>query len=107
MRRRRFLLRIRIVAAVWLRWGIQDVQGFSDTQPTPLRPGRRRLPASRAAGTAKGLAKASHALGPAGSLYDELYFQYRQRMGSSPVSSLDQLRRFHRLTSSSIMPAIG
>ena len=40
------------------------------------------------------LAKASHALGPVGSLYDELYFQYCQRLGSSPASSLDQLRRF-------------
>lgn len=40
------------------------------------------------------LAKASHALGPVGPVYDELYFQYCQRMGSSPALSLDQLRRF-------------
>jgi arylsulfatase A-like enzyme len=40
------------------------------------------------------LAKASHALGPVGSFYDELYFQYCQRLGSSPALSLDQLRRF-------------
>ena len=40
------------------------------------------------------LAKASHALGPVGSIYDELYFQYCQRLGSSPAVSLDQLRRF-------------
>jgi arylsulfatase A-like enzyme len=40
------------------------------------------------------LAKASHALGPVGSLYDELYFQYCQRLGSSPALSFDQLRRF-------------
>jgi arylsulfatase A-like enzyme len=40
------------------------------------------------------LAKASHALGPLGSIYDELYFQYCQRLGSSPQLSLDQLRRF-------------
>ena len=33
------------------------------------------------------LAKASHALGPVGSLYDELYFQYCQRLGSSPAVS--------------------
>jgi arylsulfatase A-like enzyme len=39
------------------------------------------------------LASASHALG-VGSLYDELYFQYCQRFGSSPALSLDQLRRF-------------
>ncbi len=40
------------------------------------------------------LAKASHALGPLGSFYDELYFRYCQRVGSSPGLSLDQLRRF-------------
>jgi arylsulfatase A-like enzyme len=40
------------------------------------------------------LAKVSHALGPVGSLYDELYFQYCQRLGSAPALSLDQLRRF-------------
>jgi arylsulfatase A-like enzyme len=40
------------------------------------------------------LAKASHALGPVGPLYDELYFQYCQRLGPSPALSFDQLRRF-------------
>ena len=40
------------------------------------------------------LAGASHALGPVGSFYDEVYFQYCQRLGSPGVSSLDQLRRF-------------
>ncbi len=40
------------------------------------------------------LAKVSHALGPVGSLYDELYFQYCQHLGPAPALSLDQLRRF-------------
>jgi arylsulfatase A-like enzyme len=40
------------------------------------------------------LAAVSHALGPVGTLYDELYFQYCQRMASLPVTSFDQLRRF-------------
>lgn len=40
------------------------------------------------------LAKASHALGPAGWLYDELYFQYCQRLASSSAPSLDKMRRF-------------
>jgi arylsulfatase A-like enzyme len=40
------------------------------------------------------LAKASHALGPVGPIYDEIYFQYCQRLGSLPAVSLDQLRRF-------------
>ena len=40
------------------------------------------------------LAKASHAFGPVGSLYDELYFQYCQRLASSEKLTLGQLRRF-------------
>lgn len=42
----------------------------------------------------RSLAKASHALSPVGRLYDDLYFQYCQRLVSSPALSLDQLRRF-------------
>jgi arylsulfatase A-like enzyme len=34
------------------------------------------------------------ALGPLGSVYDELYFQYCQRLASPPENSLDALRRF-------------
>jgi len=40
------------------------------------------------------LARISHALGPVGSLYGELYFQYCQRLAASSRLSLDQLRRF-------------
>ncbi len=40
------------------------------------------------------LAKISHQMGPVGSLYDELYFQYCQRFAGLPPLSLDQLRRF-------------
>jgi arylsulfatase A-like enzyme len=40
------------------------------------------------------LAKVSRALGRVGLLYGELYFQYCQRLASSPALSLDQLRRF-------------
>ncbi len=40
------------------------------------------------------LAKACHNLGLVGSLYDEVYFQYCQRLASSPAQSLDMLRRF-------------
>jgi len=40
------------------------------------------------------LTRFSHALGPVGTLYDELYFQYCQRIGSSPSPSLDELLRF-------------
>ena len=40
------------------------------------------------------LAKVSRALGPLGSLYGELYFQYCQRLAASSPLALDQLRRF-------------
>jgi arylsulfatase A-like enzyme len=36
----------------------------------------------------------AHASGPLRSVYDELYFQYCQRIASAPAESLDQLRRF-------------
>jgi arylsulfatase A-like enzyme len=42
----------------------------------------------------RALAAACHKLGPAGSLYDELYFQYCQRIAMPPARSLDSLRRF-------------
>jgi arylsulfatase A-like enzyme len=38
--------------------------------------------------------KMRSAIGPLGSIYDELYFQYCQRMASASPDSLDALRRF-------------
>jgi arylsulfatase A-like enzyme len=40
------------------------------------------------------LRAASHKLGPAGALYDEIYFQYCQRLASSAAKSFDSLRSF-------------
>jgi len=40
------------------------------------------------------LADLCHKLGPAGSIYDELYFQYCQRLSANPDTTLDTLRRF-------------
>ena len=40
------------------------------------------------------LAELCHKLGPAGPLYDELYFQYCQRLAASRAQSLDVMRRF-------------
>ncbi|HEX4423911.1 MAG TPA: sulfatase-like hydrolase/transferase [Terriglobales bacterium] len=40
------------------------------------------------------LATASHKLSPVGSLYDEIYFQYCQRLASPPAESFDALRAF-------------
>ncbi len=58
--------------------------GVSDSEKNTRAPSRwnRRL------------TKVSHAMGPVGALYDELYFQYCQRLASAPAPSLDQLRRF-------------
>jgi arylsulfatase A-like enzyme len=36
----------------------------------------------------------AHQLGPVGSIYDELYFQYCQRWATPPAGSLEELRRF-------------
>lgn len=40
------------------------------------------------------LSKACHAVPELGKAYDELYFQYCQRIGSEPCADLDSLRRF-------------
>jgi arylsulfatase A-like enzyme len=40
------------------------------------------------------LATAFHRVGPIGSLYDEIYFQYCQRLASPPAKSFDALRSF-------------
>ena len=42
----------------------------------------------------RALARTSRRLGPLSTVYDELYFQYCQRMGTAPAESLDSLRRF-------------
>jgi arylsulfatase A-like enzyme len=36
----------------------------------------------------------AHRLGPTGAVYDELYFQYCQRLGAPAMNSFDALRRF-------------
>jgi arylsulfatase A-like enzyme len=41
----------------------------------------------------RGLSRISHTFGPAGAVYDEFYFQYRQRV-TPAGTSLDALRRF-------------
>ena len=75
--------------------GFNVFKDFLDTEASPLSGDsdgdkNARIPSR----WNQGLAKVSHALGPVGSLYDALYFQYCQRLGSAPALSLDQLRRF-------------
>jgi arylsulfatase A-like enzyme len=74
--------------------GFRVFNDFLDTEATPLAPGADGEDARFASRWNRRLAKTSHALGPVGSIYDELYFQYCLRLGSPPVSSFDQLRRF-------------
>jgi arylsulfatase A-like enzyme len=42
----------------------------------------------------RALAAASHKLGPLGSLYDDIYFQYCQRLANPPAESFEALRSF-------------
>jgi arylsulfatase A-like enzyme len=76
--------------------GFRVFKDFLDSgaDPPAVTPGSDGENARVASRWNRRLAKASHALGPVGSFYDELYFQYCQRLGSPSVSSLDQLRRF-------------
>ncbi len=61
--------------------------------PDDVAPAENRT-ADLPRGLNRGLAEISHKLGPLGPLYDELYFQYCQRLAAPPVKSLDALRRF-------------
>lgn len=63
-----------------------------DTTPVTGKPDGRNAGALRRWN--QRLAKVSRVLGPVGPLYDELYFQYCQRVASWPAPSLNQLRRF-------------
>ncbi len=76
--------------------GFRVFKDFLDTEADPLAatPRSDGENARFASRWNRRLAKASHALGPVGSFYDELYFQYCQRLGSPSVPSLDLLRRF-------------
>jgi len=75
--------------------GFSVFKDFLDSESAPVTEisdrGRDATPLNR---WNRRLAKVSHALGPVGMLYDELYFQYCQRLASAPALSLDQLRRF-------------
>jgi arylsulfatase A-like enzyme len=75
--------------------GFNVFKDFLDSEAGPLsEESGAEQHASVASRWNQRLAKASHALGPVGSVYDELYFNYCQRLGSSPALSLDQMRRF-------------
>jgi arylsulfatase len=63
-----------------------EVDGSSNLSPSNGHPLRSRLN--------EYLAKTCHNLGPIGSIYDDLYFEYCQRTAGSDGVSFDSLRRF-------------
>jgi arylsulfatase A-like enzyme len=75
--------------------GFESFESFLDAEssPVPDDAGESTILRRRSHWNLR-LAKACHGLGPLGPLYDELYFQYRQRLAVPPIPSLDVLRRF-------------
>ena len=76
--------------------GFDTFRDFLDAPPAPLSDG---MPAANGGGgwasrLNRKLQDIRQTLGPLGSVYDELYFQYCQRIASQPPDSLDALRRF-------------
>jgi arylsulfatase A-like enzyme len=70
-------------------------QDYLGTDLAPLPDGASVMPnGGRFSVVNRALAHATHAFGPTGALYDELYFQYCQRWATSAERSLDGLRRF-------------
>lgn len=63
-----------------------EVDSSSNSSPSSDHPLRGRLN--------EYLAKTCHSLGPIGSIYDELYFEYCQRAAGTDGVSFDSLRRF-------------
>ncbi|MGH9504273.1 MAG: sulfatase [Terriglobales bacterium] len=75
--------------------GFSTFKDFLDarTNPLPREPDNDQ-PAHLPSRWNRRLEKVSRGLGPVGTLYDELYFQYCQRLASPAAMSLDQFRRF-------------
>jgi arylsulfatase A-like enzyme len=65
----------------------------ADGSTAEERPGKPRN-GSWAGRLNRGIAAITHQLGPIGSVYDEVYFQYCQRWATPSEKSLDALRRF-------------
>jgi arylsulfatase A-like enzyme len=70
--------------------GFDQFRDFLEAENSP------NVPPTTNAGSRwnRALSTACHKAGPLGTLYDELYFQYCQRIATAPVHSMDRLRRF-------------
>ncbi len=75
--------------------GFEVFRDFLDAGTVSLPEDRSALPNVTRRGRLNGmLAAAFHRLGPVGPLYDEIYFQYCQRIASPRAKSFDDLRSF-------------
>jgi arylsulfatase A-like enzyme len=75
--------------------GFDTFRDFLDAEPVAssnARPSTARN--GLASALNRKLRENSHRLGPIGSVYEELYFQYCQRLATAAANSLDILRRF-------------
>ena len=73
--------------------GFETFCDFLDSELEPVND-TNQLGAAAGSRLNRALARASQRLGPAGSIYDELYFQYCVRWATPVPRSLFQLRRF-------------
>jgi arylsulfatase A-like enzyme len=71
----------------------QDYLG-TDLAPLPSGASVTMSNGGRLSAVNRVLARVAHTFGPAGALYDEVYFQYCQRWATPAEGSLDELRRF-------------
>jgi arylsulfatase A-like enzyme len=76
--------------------GFDTFRDFLDAEPVSLSDPKPNSSAGERWATRlnRTLHDVGHRLGPAGAVYDELYFQYCQRLGTPAVNSFDALRRF-------------
>lgn len=75
--------------------GFDTFRDFLDADSVTPPEAKPRAAGNRWASTLnRKLRESSHRMGPLGTVYDELYFQYCQRLATPAVNSLDTLRRF-------------
>jgi arylsulfatase A-like enzyme len=73
--------------------GFDKFSDFLELDSSPLA-GQPAAAASARSRWNHSLSAACHKIAPLGSLYDELYFQYCQRIATPAAQSMDQLQRF-------------
>ena len=74
--------------------GFDTFRDFLDADPAASSEAKPHASNGWASTLNRKLREGSHRMGPLGSVYEELYFQYCQRLAMPAVNSLDTLRRF-------------